>query len=745
MLLSLHRLKLFNVDSSELNSLPSPIFDILNIAGLIETRTGCWSNAGRIVRGHAIYFGMVGSYFATLKNLHALIFGGVTTKTHSQLGQVEVHVDRELNILASAAAHQNYFAADDDIIADIFERLPIESQPSYVMDMGCGDGSWLVHIHRTITERTIRGQYLDKYPLLMVGVDYNAVCKSICLETFAKNNVRGEFILGDITNPAALANTVASQGLGMRNGLHVRSFIDHNRIYKRPQSLPSTKASLPTGTYINVDDQPICPADLRQNLIEFLSSWAPYAHPHGLLIIEAHCIAPDLTVKHLGEVHSLVFDTYHAFSRQYPVDFDVFMECAEEAGLQCVPHQQHRFPSRKPFVAISANQFIQRKPTSQQLNLNKIATNHTHCDQWMPESVIPSIDGRALHNLLYKKGDLQRPRPWCRDSTGRLLGDVLRQIARILNSKIDHAPDKRVIHIIDYGSGSCMATLELLQAMNQNGFLQRLEKYNFKLRLSMVDIPSDWFAMGYHLLSDYKFVEFYSLRDSNGQFKQLCDLFGPDSVDIIISSMVFHLVPESALPRLFKDLASILVPGGLLAWNSPDIGPPGDDAILFHDVNRDTRKKLLAFIEKPETIRDEPWLDASTILVSDLIKDLHHIKTSTTVEQRAAMALSANKQILTVSNNIDQLIAIARVWFDCSSVKSRNYEILPDELLDLSLVPSNRRYYAEIAKLPYFEDLLSRLILESVIPSLRDGNARSHSGLSIHWTFGTWFSRAGGL
>ena len=76
----------------------------------------------------------------------------------------ESHVDRTLNVVASGFQHEKYFADVEDIILSIFNQLPIEEQPKYVVDMGCGDGTLLKRVYETIRSKSARGKQLHQYP-----------------------------------------------------------------------------------------------------------------------------------------------------------------------------------------------------------------------------------------------------------------------------------------------------------------------------------------------------------------------------------------------------------------------------------------------------------------------------------------------------------------------------------------------------------------------------------------------------
>jgi hypothetical protein len=55
-------------------------------------------------------------------------------------------VDRGLNVIASGYQHDRFFKDVDAILVEVFDRLPLEDQPTTVADMGCGDGAFLERV-----------------------------------------------------------------------------------------------------------------------------------------------------------------------------------------------------------------------------------------------------------------------------------------------------------------------------------------------------------------------------------------------------------------------------------------------------------------------------------------------------------------------------------------------------------------------------------------------------------------------
>ncbi len=49
--------------------------------------------------------------------------------------------------------------------------IPLEKQPKYLVNIGCGNGLILKQIFDFICKKTSRGQYLKQYPLMLIGID----------------------------------------------------------------------------------------------------------------------------------------------------------------------------------------------------------------------------------------------------------------------------------------------------------------------------------------------------------------------------------------------------------------------------------------------------------------------------------------------------------------------------------------------------------------------------------------------
>ncbi len=659
---------------------------------------GSWTELGGRAREYAVHFGIVGSYLPLLARLPELYRGEVAVSVRADEGAPEWHVNRELNVIASAAAHRRYFADADEIFVELFDREPVSEQPRFVADMGCGDGSWLNHLHELISSSTLRGRHLRTDPLLLVGIDCNEAALDRARTNLAQRGVPALLVFGDVGDPEALGRGLAEHGLAMEDGLHVRSFLDHDRAYLGAGAgitVPGTSSA----AYVDSRGRPLGGAEVERDLVTHLRRWAPYLRKHGLVALEAHSVAPTVTRRHLGALHSVAFDAYHSYSHQYPVEYSAFISCCREAGLERVTYCERQYPTSRPFTAVSLNRFLVRDSEALLPGVDEDARReHT----WSPDPGTDLEDGRRLHELLFAGGALAHPRLWCAPATGFV---VARTLAAI-EERLARTGAGEVIRVLDYGAGTGLATIELLKACKERGVEERLRRRGASIELHLADLPSAWFAQGFELLGDCSWTRFHSLRAADGTFRPLQEVLEGRPVDAVMANMVFHLIPVSALGRVASELADVLLPAGRLLWSSPDLGPPGQHAVLFHDPNRALRS---LWLEKLTTEGgDEATLDG----------------------------VRADRRILPDANPAAEVDAALSAKL-AGHVERPTYEMLEEEIAEVLLVPSNgAEYLPEISDRTTREKLIRELMQGEVLPAMRSGPAGTALGLNVQWTLG---------
>lgn len=669
-----------------------------------------WTPVGAAGLGFSGHLGLCGSYLPLLAQLPDLYSTGFCSVPVPD-GR-EWHVQRALNIRASTAAHGRYFADADALIRGIFDRAPLAAQPAFVLDVGCGDGTWLARIDRLVRESTLRGRHLDDYPLRIVGADFAISSIDQAQRSLAAADAL--VLRGDVTDPDALRDALAEHGLNMADGLHVHAFVDHNRTYRGGgDAWPDRPAD---GCYLSANGEALTSGEVERDLTGHFARWAPYLERHGLVTLEAHCVAPRVTTRNLGLLHSIAFDAYHAYSRQYPIEHGAYIDAARRAGLRRSATGGRCYPASRSFVAVSLDHLLAGDAAA----LFPRAGVAPRADTWVPEGVWDYDDGNALHALLYEGSDLRHPRSWCALPTRRMVTRAM----EILTVRLERLPFGGTMRICDYGTGTGLAAIELLKACRECGFDSRLQQHNASLELHLVDIPSPWFAQGHRLLGAHPWTRFHSLTKDGG-FRPLREVVGGQGMDLILSSMVFHLIRPGPFERVARELANALSPGGSVLWNAPDLAPADPSSVLFHDPNRMLRhrwKALLSGAVIPMTdIERQATEDAANAIVDDA---------------------RANRRILAHPNRADAVASVLAKHLE-GSWQTGRYEMTGRETLDAICVPSNHReFLPEISRDNLRLAFITELMTAQILPALHNGPAGTGLGHSIQWTWGESFAQA---
>ena len=312
-----------------------------------------FTETGLFYAKRAAAYGVTVSYIPTLRKMDDLLFGNPSILRNIGEHEEELHVDRKMNVWGSGGSHAEYFKIVDQIIIELFNR-PIAEQPIGILDMGCGNGAFLEHMFDVIERQTSRGRMLDEHPLFLVGVDYNEAAIKVTRANLIKADIWAKVIWGDIGRPQLLAETLQEDyKIDLKELLNVRTFLDHNRIWEKPTVKTPNRISSSIGAFAH-RGQRISNAEVEDNLLEHLKKWSPFVEKFGLLLIELHTIAPELTANNLGKTAATAYDATHGFSDQYIVEIDVLNKIAAEAGLFSDTNVFTKFPN-SDLATVSVN------------------------------------------------------------------------------------------------------------------------------------------------------------------------------------------------------------------------------------------------------------------------------------------------------------------------------------------------------------------------------------------------------
>ncbi len=303
-----------------------------------------FTEKGLFFARRASAYGVTVSYIPMFRKVDELVFGNPEIFWNLPKGAKEIHVDREMNVWGSGGAHSAYFKVIDDIVIDLFNQ-PIEQQPKGIVDMGCGNGAFLIHLYDVIENRTLRGTMLEEHPLFLVGADYNKAALKVTRGNIIQADIWAKVIWGDIGRPDLLADDLEENyGIDLKDLLNVRTFLDHNRIWSEPIEKTPNRHSASKGAFA-FRGRRISNADAEDNLKEHLQKWSPFVQKFGLLVIELHTISPAITATNIGKTAATAYNAHHGFSDQYIVEIEVFNKVAAEAGLFPVEKHFTKFPN----------------------------------------------------------------------------------------------------------------------------------------------------------------------------------------------------------------------------------------------------------------------------------------------------------------------------------------------------------------------------------------------------------------
>ncbi len=316
-----------------------------------------FTNKGLFFAKRASAYGVTVSYIPMFRKIPELLFGDPAILWNTGKGSEEIHVDREMNVWGSGGAHATYFKKIDEIIIHQFNK-PLNEQPKGILDMGCGNGAFLIHLFEIISSKTLRGKHLDDHPLFLVGADYNKTALKVTRANLIQADIWAKVIWGDISDPDLLEKDIKENyNISLNDLLSVRTFLDHNRIWSKPVSeldQPSTS----TGAF-SFRGELLSNNDVERNLKDHFSKWVPHITKYGLIVIELHTISPELTAKNMGRTAATAYDATHGFSDQYILEIDSFLKIIKEIGLQSDTTYFSKFPD-SDIATVSINYLIKK-------------------------------------------------------------------------------------------------------------------------------------------------------------------------------------------------------------------------------------------------------------------------------------------------------------------------------------------------------------------------------------------------
>ncbi len=294
-------------------------------------------------------YGVTVSYLNTLNHIDKMLTTNPDYIWERTTDNHEIHVNRSMNVWGSGGAHKTYFKKIDKIIIRIFNQ-DINKQPEGIIDVGCGDGTFLKHVYKVIMTKTIRKKYIEKYPITLIGTDINKKARESSRETL--KGINSYIIEGNISNPSKINETIKNTyKLELKNFVNCRTFLDHNRIFQKTDRFIEHNI-FSTGNFC-FKGEIISSYNLISNFISHMFSWKPYIEKYGLIIIELHTLNPEITKNNSGNTLACAYDATHGYSDQYLIEYEVFKNCLNYLDMKITKENEYLFPKEIPTVSIN--------------------------------------------------------------------------------------------------------------------------------------------------------------------------------------------------------------------------------------------------------------------------------------------------------------------------------------------------------------------------------------------------------
>lgn len=292
--------------------------------------------AGLVAARWAPLYGYLEGYMRILRRVPAVL--GLEGAAGADAARVTADEDRDLLLAGKAQvfARGGLRGPLEEMVLEVFEREPLETQPRAVLDMSAGDGSVLQALHHGIAERTRRGAALARHPLALVGIVGNRLARERAAARLGGDGVPCLLLSAPLEEPDAIAAELARAGLDLKDALVVSKTCIHGRRYvgANGTALPARDGPPSTAVFVTPEGELVAPEDLEDDLAAFFSRWARWTPRHGMVAVDAHTVAPEVAAQsHAVNVMTHVCAT-HGYSAQYLVEAPVFRRAARRAGLE---------------------------------------------------------------------------------------------------------------------------------------------------------------------------------------------------------------------------------------------------------------------------------------------------------------------------------------------------------------------------------------------------------------------------
>ncbi len=201
------------------------------------------------------------------------------------------------------------------------------SPPRVVVDMNAGDGTVLRAVDDLQAESGPRGR--------LVALVRNSLAGARCRATLAGAAAETIIIEEDFTDADAVAATLRTHGIELREALVIGKTTIHDRGYRGATGvdLPPARGRCSEAVFVSPEGEWIEPAAMEDDLAAFFARWRRHLGPYGLIAIDTHAAPPEVAARTWEENAVTHVAASHGYSSQYLIECDRFREAARRAGL----------------------------------------------------------------------------------------------------------------------------------------------------------------------------------------------------------------------------------------------------------------------------------------------------------------------------------------------------------------------------------------------------------------------------
>ncbi|WP_167337408.1 SDR family NAD(P)-dependent oxidoreductase [Pseudomonas batumici] len=228
-----------------------------------------------------------------------------------------------MDFTESARQHAAYFEALHEIVLSIFDRMPVENQPAYIVHTGCGDASLLKSLYEFVEARSARGRLLDSHPLRLIGIDSDRTMLECAAAGLA--NLDHLLIQASIDDPREVSSQLRSHGIDDVDAV----------LYVRWPEYPDSSSLTPEG--------------ITRSWVEYMGRWADGVGRCGLIQL-AECSMGSDVAGEASPRGDLPCDSSHGPSSRLPDWAERHLMGAAAVGLFAQMHSFHKFPQQKLFA-----------------------------------------------------------------------------------------------------------------------------------------------------------------------------------------------------------------------------------------------------------------------------------------------------------------------------------------------------------------------------------------------------------